>query len=65
VRAASAETSLPAFAIGGINRDTIAAAVAAGARRVAVSGAIARADDPRSAAADLLRALDSADELTR
>jgi thiamine-phosphate pyrophosphorylase len=57
IRAAAVETTLPAFAIGGINRETIAAAVAAGARRVAVSQAIARADDPRRAAAELLRAL--------
>jgi thiamine-phosphate pyrophosphorylase len=58
IRAAAAETTLPAFAIGGINRKTIDAAVAAGARRVAVSQAIAQADDPRRAAAELLRALE-------
>lgn len=57
VRAASAATTLPAFVIGGINRDTIADAVAAGARRVAVSQAICAAADPRAAAAELLRAL--------
>jgi thiamine-phosphate pyrophosphorylase len=57
VRAAAAETSLPVFAIGGINLDTIGAAVAAGARRVAVGQAVAQADDPRLAAAELLRAL--------
>jgi thiamine-phosphate pyrophosphorylase len=57
IRAAVAETALPAFAIGGINLKTIDAAVAAGARRVAVSQAIAHADDPRRAAAELLRAL--------
>ncbi|HZY85535.1 MAG TPA: thiamine phosphate synthase [Gemmataceae bacterium] len=58
IRAAAAETTLPAFAIGGINRETIAKAVAAGAWRVAVSQAIARADDPRRAAAELLRLLE-------
>jgi thiamine-phosphate pyrophosphorylase len=58
VRAAVAETSLPVFAIGGINLDTIGAAVAAGARRVAVGQAVAQADDPRGAAAELLRALE-------
>jgi thiamine-phosphate pyrophosphorylase len=58
IRAAAVETTLPAFAIGGVNRETIGAAVAAGARRVAVSQAIARADDPRRAAAELLRALE-------
>jgi thiamine-phosphate pyrophosphorylase len=57
IRAAAAETTLPAFAIGGINLETINEAVAAGARRVAVSQAIARADDPRRAAAELLQAL--------
>ncbi|MGH7169531.1 MAG: thiamine phosphate synthase, partial [Gemmataceae bacterium] len=57
IRHAMAETTLPAFAIGGVNLQTIAAAVAAGARRVAVSGAIAQADDPRSVAATLLAAL--------
>jgi thiamine-phosphate pyrophosphorylase len=57
VRAAAAETSLPAFVIGGINARTIGAAVAAGARRVAVSAAVAAADDPRAAAAGLVGAL--------
>jgi thiamine-phosphate pyrophosphorylase len=58
VRQALAETSLPAFVIGGVNLDTVAAAVAAGARRVAVSQAVCQADDPRAAAAQLRRALD-------
>jgi thiamine-phosphate pyrophosphorylase len=57
VRQAAAETSLPAFVLGGINRETVAAAVAAGARRVAVSAAVCQADDPRQAAAELRRAL--------
>lgn len=57
IRQAMAETTLPAFAIGGINLDTIDAAVAAGARRVAVSAAIATAEDPRLVAATLLAAL--------
>lgn len=51
------ETSLPAFAIGGINATTIEAAVKAGVKRIAVSAAIARADDPRQAAAVLCEAL--------
>jgi thiamine-phosphate pyrophosphorylase len=59
VRQAMAETSLPAFVIGGVNLDTIGAAVAAGAQRVAVSQAICQADDPRAAAAALVRALES------
>lgn len=57
VQAAAAETGLPAFAIGGINGRTIGEAVAAGAKRVAVSQAVCRAADPGSAAAELLRAL--------
>jgi thiamine-phosphate pyrophosphorylase len=59
VRQVAAETTLPAFVIGGVNGDTIAAAVAAGARRVAVSQAVAEADDPRGAAAELVRVLTS------
>jgi thiamine-phosphate pyrophosphorylase len=58
VSAVAAETSLPAFVLGGITFDTIALAVAAGARRVAVSSAIAEAADPRSAARQLRLALD-------
>lgn len=57
VRQAMAETTLPAFVIGGVNLQTIDAAVAAGARRVAVSSAIAQTDDPRAVAATLLAAL--------
>jgi thiamine-phosphate pyrophosphorylase len=53
VRSALHETTLPAFVIGGVNRETIVHAVAAGARRVAVSAAVAAADDPRQAAAEL------------
>jgi thiamine-phosphate pyrophosphorylase len=59
VRQAMAETTLPAFVIGGVNLTTINEAVAAGARRVAVSQAICLADDPRAAAAALLGALTS------
>jgi thiamine-phosphate pyrophosphorylase len=59
VRQAAAETSLPAFVLGGINLQTVGAAVAAGARRVAVGQAVCQADDPRQAAADLRRALGS------
>jgi thiamine-phosphate pyrophosphorylase len=57
VRQAAAETSLPAFVIGGVNLKTVGAAVAAGARRVAVSQAVCEADDPQAVAAELLRAL--------
>jgi thiamine-phosphate pyrophosphorylase len=57
VRQAAAETSLPMFVIGGVNAETISAAVAAGAKRVAVSQAVCRAEDPRAASAALMHAL--------
>jgi thiamine-phosphate pyrophosphorylase len=57
IKVALAETSLPAFAIGGINLDTIDAVVGAGTKRVAVSAAIAAADDPRQIAHVLRSAL--------
>jgi thiamine-phosphate pyrophosphorylase len=57
VRQAIAETSLPAFVIGGVTLENIAAAVGAGARRVAVGLAICQAEDPRAVAAELCRAL--------
>lgn len=55
VREAVAETSLPAFALGGISLANIGAVTAAGGNRIAVSAAIATADDPR-AVAQALRA---------
>ncbi len=58
VRQVAAETSLPAFVLGGVSLETIAAAVAAGARRVAVSHAIGQAADPRAVAAELRRRLE-------
>lgn len=57
VRRATAETSLPLFVIGGINARTLPAAVAAGARRIAVSQAVCAADDPRAAVTELVRLL--------
>ena len=57
VRAATAETSLPAFALGGIGPGNVAQVVAAGARRVAVSTAVAASDDPQRAARSLREAL--------
>jgi thiamine-phosphate pyrophosphorylase len=61
VRRASAETSLPAFVIGGVSQANLAEAIAAGARRVAVGQAICQADDPRAAAAQLRQQLDQSD----
>jgi thiamine-phosphate pyrophosphorylase len=57
VRAVAAETTLPAFAIGGVNLDTVGDAVVAGARRAAVSEAVCKAADPRATAAALVQAL--------
>jgi thiamine-phosphate pyrophosphorylase len=50
-------TTVPAFALGGITPLNVAKVVAAGLRRVAVSGAVGQADDPRSAAMRLRSAL--------
>lgn len=57
VRAASAETTLPAFVLGGVTADNVGQVVAAGGRRVAVSAAIGQADDARAAAVTLRAAL--------
>jgi thiamine-phosphate pyrophosphorylase len=56
--AAGRGTSKPFFAIGGIDADNVAAALEAGAERVAVVRAIRDADDPRAAAAALRAALE-------
>lgn len=56
VRSVAAEIRLPAFAIGGITLDNVGDVARAGLRRVAVSGAIASAQDP-VAAIQLLRRL--------
>ncbi len=57
VQEAVAETSIPAFALGGIDLENVAEVVAAGARRIAVSAAICAAEDPRAAARGLREAL--------
>jgi thiamine-phosphate pyrophosphorylase len=59
VRLAAAETTLPAFVIGGVSLGTIDAAVSAGARRAAVSQAIGQAEDPRAVAQALRQKLES------
>jgi len=58
VHAVSAEASLPAFVLGGVTAENIDQVMAAGGKRVAVSAAIAQADDPRAAARALRLALD-------
>jgi thiamine-phosphate pyrophosphorylase len=50
-------STLPAFVIGGINARTVAEAVAAGARRLAVGQAVCQDDQPRAVAARLCREL--------
>jgi thiamine-phosphate pyrophosphorylase len=60
IGAASRLTSLPAFAIGGINPANVDRVVAAGASRIAVSAAIAQADDPQAVARALRAALAAA-----
>jgi thiamine-phosphate pyrophosphorylase len=60
VRAAAQATDLPAFVLGGVTAENIRSVIAAGGRRVAVSAAIAAADDPRAAARALRAILDGA-----
>lgn len=57
VRAVTAETTLPAFALGGIGLNNVAEVAATGAGRIAVSAAVATAAEPRAVAAELRRAL--------
>ncbi|MGH7137209.1 MAG: thiamine phosphate synthase [Pirellulales bacterium] len=60
LRAVRAETSLPAFAIGGIELANLDSVLATGCARIAVSGAVLSADDPGRAAHELLVRLASA-----
>jgi thiamine-phosphate pyrophosphorylase len=57
LRSAARDCTLPLVAIGGIDASNIAAVVGAGADAAAVIGAIANADSPAEAAAELLAAL--------
>lgn len=57
-RLAAETTALPWFAIGGIDSENLGEVLDAGARRIAVSAAILRADSPRQAAARLRAQLD-------
>ena len=59
VRQVASEITLPWFAIGGIDASNLADVRSAGASRIAVSGAILTATDPRRAASELLAALSS------
>jgi thiamine-phosphate pyrophosphorylase len=57
VREVAAATSLPAFALGGIDGQNIGQVVAAGLHRVAVSSVLAEADEPQGIARQLRWAL--------
>jgi len=57
VRFAASHATVPWFAIGGVDAETLGEVAAAGASRVAVVRAIRDADDPRAAAAALCAAL--------
>ncbi len=57
VHHASLEAKLPWFAIGGIDAETVNRTLASGAERIVVVRAIAEADDPRAAAAQLKAAI--------
>ena len=54
VRQVAAEIAIPWFAIGGIDSTNLTSVIQAGARRVAVSGAICGSADPGGSASDLL-----------
>ncbi|CAN7427888.1 thiamine phosphate synthase [Arthrobacter sp. LjRoot78] len=56
---AAAGTTVPWFAIGGIDLGNVEQVVAAGAQRIVVVRAITEADDPAAAARSLLEALDT------
>lgn len=61
VRQAAEEIRLPWYAIGGITADRVPEVRAAGATRIAVSGAICNAERPGEAAAELLKRLRGAE----
>src|SRR5689334_19109496 len=57
---AAAHVSIPWFAIGGLDANTVGAVVEAGARRIVVVRALAHAEDPEAAARALRSALNGA-----
>jgi thiamine-phosphate pyrophosphorylase len=63
VRLAALATSLPCFAIGGINEENLDRVLEAGAIRVAVSGAVMHSNSPRRVVARLKARLEGTDPL--
>ena len=59
LRTVALEIRLPAFAIGGIDRENLPEVLSTGIRRIAVSGAVAKSDDPAMAAKELSASLAS------
>ena len=59
IRQVAAETTWPAFALGGITLANVREVIAAGCRRIAVSAAIAQAPDPEATAMAFRQALSS------
>ena len=57
VAAVTSEISLPAFAIGGIDHSNVDQVTQTGCHRIAVSSAVCKADDPASAASELIQKL--------
>lgn len=57
LREIASEVQLPTFAIGGINLENLPQVIEAGISRIAVSGEIVGAADPKQAATNLLEAL--------
>lgn len=55
--AVASDTPLPTFAIGGIDGNNLDRVLAAGGRRIAVTSAVAAAEDPAAATRDLKRRL--------
>ncbi len=60
VRQVSAETAWPTFVLGGITLGNVREVVSAGGRRIAVSAAIARAEEPAAVAQAFLQVLNTA-----
>ncbi len=63
LRAVAAEVGIPVAVAGGINSETAADAIEAGASIVIVGGAITKAPDARAAAATMLKAIETGERI--